>query len=134
MSTLKIITLIAFLISGVLYHPSLTEADNVAPHKSPQGYIRQYAKEYGVSQDELLSVSKCESGFKPDAWNKLDPNGGSKGIFQFQEKTFYSYAKILNIENPNIWDIEQQSKVASYMFSNNLKGQWSCSRIIGIIK
>lgn len=90
--------------------------------------ISSYALLYNDTDVILQKIAKCESSLNPKAWNKSDPHGGSKGLFQFQNSTFYNYAKILEIENPDIWNVEQQAEIASYMVSIGEAHQWTCFR------
>ena len=89
-------------------------------------YIIYVASKEGVDVTKALAVANCESRFNKDAWNKSDPNDGSKGVFQFQDKTFYGFAKIYNIENPNIWNPFQQINLAIYMMKDGLSYHWAC--------
>lgn len=100
---------------------------------SPVEYVDKYAEQYGVDSQVLKKVMFCESSNNPKAVNKKDPNGGSFGVMQFQIETFYSYAKKIKIENPDIHNVEQQIKVASYMFSIGQMKQWSCARNLGFV-
>ena len=95
--------------------------------------ITYNSDKYQVDSESISKTIHCESRNNPKAINKNDPNGGSKGIAQFQTKTFYNYAKKINIKNPDIWNVEQQVEVMAYMFSINQQKQWSCARIVGII-
>lgn len=95
-----------------------------------QGQIVYYANIYGSNSEQLTEVAKCESSLDPNAWNKTDPEGGSKGIFQFQPSTFLKYSKEIDVQNPDIWNSEQQIEVAAYMFSLKQQNQWSCWNII----
>lgn len=88
--------------------------------------MNQEAVRYGIHASSLKRVAKCESGYNKDAINTNDPNGGSKGILQFQSKTFYQNAAILKIENPDIWNTDQQIQVAAYLFSKGEASQWTC--------
>lgn len=91
--------------------------------------IRQEATKWGLSDkktEELVSTALCESGMNPDAWNRSDPNGGSRGIFQFQSGTFYANAPLAGIQNPMWTDPYQQVTVATYMFSVGKETHWSC--------
>lgn len=87
--------------------------------------LEHFAEEYKTDPVALLKVGKCESGYKENQWNKVDPNGGSKGFMQFQTRTFYSYAAKLGIPNPDIWDKVHQAQVAAYMFSIGEGKQWT---------
>lgn len=98
----------------------------------PQGF-QSLGDLTGVKK-EILCLIECESGGDPYAWNKKDPNGGSKGILQFQEPTFYQYAKEVGIRNPDIWNPEQQIEVATYLLSENKQYLWTCARKCNIKK
>ena len=92
----------------------------------------KYAQLYRVSVNDLRQVMMCESGGNPLAWNKNDPNGGSRGLFQFQEATFFGAAQALGIANPDIWNVEQQIQTTAYLFSENKQCLWTCARKYGI--
>ena len=101
---------------------------------SVQQYIVKYAQVYHVKEKLLLDVAFCESGYNQKAWNKKDPGVGSKGFMQFQEGTYYSYAKKIGIEKPDIWNNEHQAKVSAYMFSIGEGKQWSCYSKVKMVK
>ena len=82
-----------------------------------------------IQTTKLLFIEQCESGFNVSAWNKDDPNGGSKGLFQFQQPTFDKYVLVLGIENPDIWNPEQQSQLSAYLISKGLSSLWTCARM-----
>ena len=89
--------------------------------------LKQLVKElYPERANLLFDLINCESGFNEFAFNENDPNGGSKGLLQFQEPTFYRFAEILKIENPDIWNTKQQLKVADYMLFQDLGYHWTC--------
>lgn len=105
--------------------PRPTEEQLLA-QMSVKELVAHFADKYNTSSIQLEKVMFCESSGNPKAWNKKDPGVGSKGIFQFQEGTFYSYAARVGIENPDIWNNTHQAQVASYMFSKGLAYHWSC--------
>ena len=78
----------------------------------------------------MLAVAKCESGFNPDAWNKNDPNGGSRGIYQYQTATFYGNfdraSASLSFREPDITNPEQQIELTAYLFAAGKQGLWAC--------
>lgn len=101
----------------------------IAPYTpSVRQIIVKQATVYAIPAKKILWVANCESQYNTKAWNKSDPGVGSKGLFQFQEATFYGYAKELQIANPDIWNAEQQSQVAAYLFSKNKSSLWTCAR------
>lgn len=85
-----------------------------------------YAVRYGIKGDELLATLKCESKLNAKAWNKSDPNGGSKGVGQFQPSTFAKYSKLAGIQNGDVWNPFDNINTVAYMFSIHQEHQWSC--------
>lgn len=77
----------------------------------------------------IVCLIRCESMGNPNAWNKNDPNDGSKSILQFQDSTFDFYSIKAGIEKPDIWNIQHQIITANYMISNGLLNQWTCSGV-----
>lgn len=91
--------------------------------------ISFFAKEYNVDEIQMVRLANCESKLKPRAWNKSDPEGGSKGLFQFLPSTWRRYTKELGL-TLDIWSAYDQSRVTAYMISKNQIGQWSCAKLI----
>lgn len=85
--------------------------------------VEKYARQYGVDVKAMVATVRCESNFNPLAFNKNDPNGGSYGIAQFQQKTFYGNVKF---ENPDITDPIQQLETMAQMWAVGKAGHWSC--------
>jgi len=83
--------------------------------------------------DTMVALAVCESGFNTFAWNKKDPNDGSKGLFQYQDLTFYHYAKVYKIKNPDIWNARQQIQLTSYLIRDNMLYLWTCGRRYDIL-
>lgn len=84
---------------------------------------------YGLD-DSFYDTIQCESRFKATAWNKEDPNGGSKGVAQFQQSTFDKWSVEAGIKDGDIWDSYQAIDTAAYMFSKGQQRQWSCYHIV----
>jgi hypothetical protein len=116
--------------ADILYY-SATPAEAQYVEESIGAKIDRYAAMYpGASSEEMYKTIKCESSFNPKAWNKNDPNGGSKGICQFQPGTFAYYSKLAGIENGDIWNVDHQLQTMAYMFSKGLQNHWSCYKMI----
>ncbi len=96
---------------------------------TPQESISLYAQKYGAVEKELMTVAKCESGFKPSAIHYHDGGKGkhSVGIFQYQESTFNGFAKVMG-EELDYYSYNDQAKLTSWIFANHpeLKSHWSC--------
>jgi len=95
--------------------------------------ITKYANQYGVNPQSITKTIECESRFKETAYNASDPYGGAFGVAQFLKPTFYYYAKIVRIENPDIWNTDQQLEIMSYMFSIGQAKQWTCARNLKLV-
>jgi hypothetical protein len=90
-----------------------------------------YAREYGASEKQLLTVAKCESSLKPNAIHYND-GGKSKhsfGIFQYQEKTFDGFDDLIG-EDLDWYSYQDQAKLTAFIFSKypELKTHWTCYR------
>ena len=85
--------------------------------------IRLAAEKYGISYKWLLNVLICESGLKNEARGKA----GEIGIAQFMPATFYSFAKIKGLENPNILNEDQQIDLTAWAFAEGLSYHWTCN-------
>jgi len=87
-----------------------------------EGLIRSNCELQGCNSEQLIRIMYCESGGRTNAYN---PSGAS-GVFQFMPRTFAANAKRAGIENADIWNGEQQVRVAAYMFARNQAWQWVC--------
>ena len=96
---------------------------------SVESLIDKWATNYGVSSSTMNRLMKCESGGNPQALNPTDPNGGSKGLFQYQTNTFNLWAKEIG-ETRDIWDAEAQIRLTAYALSQNRQSHWSCFKIL----
>lgn len=107
-----------------------------------QGEIDQFIKEaagaYGADPNVLREIARRESNFKADAVNDWDSNAKkgtpSKGMFQFIESTFMSYAKQAKEANPKAWeglgelnwmDWRQQALACAWAIKNGHGSAWA---------
>lgn len=87
---------------------------------------------YGISYSNIHRVISCESGWDIHAMNLKDPEGGSRGLLQFQPTTYEGFAQELGIEYPDIYNPFQQMEVAAYMWSIGQQKRWSCFKKLGL--
>jgi len=116
-ATLLTVLSLTFLF-GVLIASAQVTSDVI------EDYILRVSVAEGVSAQMAWDIAKCETRFNPMAHNKQDPNGGSRGIYQFQEKTFYNFAKKYGIDNPDIWNPYQQVNLAIYILRDGGANHW----------
>lgn len=82
------------------------------------GIIQAAAARWGVSGDWMVSIARCESGLRPNAYN---PRGPYIGLFQFLQSTFTHNG------GTNIWDATDQANIAAKMLAHGQAHQWSCA-------
>lgn len=80
--------------------------------------IQAAAARWGVSGDWMVSIARCESGLRPNAYN---PRGPYIGLFQFLQSTFTANG------GTNIWDAADQANIAAKMLAHGQAHQWSCA-------
>lgn len=103
-------------------HPNIEET---------KATIREAAYYHGVSGDRMVSIASCETGgkFNPDAYNSAGPY---RGIFQFDEQTYYGGtryegefipvpSKYNQYPPENVW---AASNVAAWYMSYEGYGRW----------
>lgn len=90
--------------------------------------IVKWAIFYGLDQQHMLNIARCESTYNPSA-----SNGTHFGIFQFLPSTFTAnvgYMKQRGIIPQDAvysyWNYDQNIQVASWMFSIGQARQWEC--------
>lgn len=74
--------------------------------------IELYAHMNGIDPERMLKLAKCESGLVPNAYNKTDPHGGAKGLFQFLQPTWDKWSRVYG-GKMDIWDPLDQTKSSS---------------------
>ena len=79
---------------------------------------------------EIREVSFCESRINNKALNPNDPDTRSVGLLQFKDKTFFKWAKLAEIDEPDIWNPWQQIVLYRWAKENNLLNHWSCYRTL----
>ena len=94
----------------------------------PQTIIERivyWAGFYGANPNLLFDVAFCESRLRPDAWNKSDPKGGAKSVFQFLQPTFDAFSKEMKFKG-DVWNPDDNIRVAAWAFANGKEKHWSC--------
>lgn len=134
----------SLLMALVITLPShVSEADYIADENVPLSFTEEqlqqlsfpyllgfFAKEYNIDPVPLKKTAWCESHYDMSKHNGTDPNGGSFGGLQYQKRTFYTYAKLAGIENPDIHNKVHQAKTGAYMFSIGEAKQWTTWRAL----
>lgn len=80
-----------------------------------------------INEPILWQVIDCESGFNQKARGKA----GEIGILQFLPTTFKWMSELSGL-NGNIYNPEDQIKLADWAFQNGYKNHWSCIKKLGL--
>ena len=109
-----------------------------------KSYIATAAAAYGTDPKVLTEIARRESNFQAGAVNNWDSNAKkgtpSKGMFQFIEPTFKSYAASAKKANPAAWeglgelnwlDWRQQALAASWAIKNGHGSAWATYKAAG---
>ena len=70
----------------------------------------------------LERIIQCESGGNELAVGKA----GEIGILQFKWNTFYEFAKRYELQNPNIYNTNQQIWLGNRMLNDGFGFHWTC--------
>ena len=125
---LWLLVFIMWLVTLFFFIGSSATANAV--DKVPDEFLSntQLIEKYGGTQVEILKkVMECESGGNQNAWNKKDPNGGSRGIFQYQLQTWERYTKLYE-EEMEINSSINQVKLTAFIFNKypSERKAWAC--------
>ena len=90
--------------------------------------IETIANKYEINPEKVIELANCESTMSPTAWNKSDPKGGAKGLFQYLQPTWDFYTSKFGIDNPDIWNSDQQIEVTSRLLAMGKSSLWTCAR------
>lgn len=107
-------------------------------------FIKQAAAAYGADPEVLTGIAQRESNFQANAVNNWDSNAKkgtpSKGMFQFIEPTFKSYAAEAKKANPGAWaglgelnwlDWRQQALATAWAITHGKGSAWATYKAAG---
>ncbi|MDF1498830.1 MAG: transglycosylase SLT domain-containing protein [Patescibacteria group bacterium] len=88
-------------------------------------YIREQSVLNGLNPELVLSIAECESGFNPNAKNKISSAGG---VFQFIDSTFlYVNSKRgTNYTLSDKMDYKKNIDSAIWLMKNQGPTHWEC--------
>lgn len=93
-----------------------------------ESMIRKYASEYGADAEVMISIAKCESGFRPDA---VSPSGAYHGMYQFVASTWQSNRRAMGLSDDLslMKNAEESIKTAAFKMGRDGYGAWpACSQ------
>ena len=117
----KLIKLIIFvcLLTVVIYFGSAKVAERLYP-RDYSDFVTAYCDEYGVDEDYVYAVIKCESGFDPNAKSGV----GALGLMQITPETFDWVQTKLNgkaeLADDALYDPETNIRYGVYLLKLHL--------------
>lgn len=88
--------------------------------------IRQAARKYGVDENYLVHIARCESGLNPNAVNhNYYENGKPSGLFQHISGYYPARAAKYGYST-NVFDAYSNANVTAAMFRDGLSHLWEC--------
>lgn len=88
--------------------------------------VRQAARKYGVNEDYLVSIARCESGMNPKAVNYgYNENGNPSGLFQHLSGYYPARAQKYGYST-DVFDAYSNANVTAAMFADGLSNLWEC--------
>lgn len=76
--------------------------------------------------NKVKQIILCESSGRHDVWGDTHLENPVYGIAQFQERTFYWFAEMAGIKNPNWKDENQQAELLIWALENGYGNHWTC--------
>ncbi len=120
-------TIVCLLLCSLMcVKPESTSADPLQI-LTPQEYISLFAREYGANEKQLMTVAKCESGFKPTA---LGDHLKARNIYQYHLETFQRFSLLIG-EKLDYDSYYDQAKLTAFIFAKypQLRSHWTCFKI-----
>lgn len=85
--------------------------------------VEQASTKYGVSEDLLHSIIKCESGYRVDVYGD---GGKAFSLLQFHKPTFEMFKKQAGMEQLSYTSWEDQIELGAWAFANGKQSHWTC--------
>jgi hypothetical protein len=124
--------------------PSSLPPKDGASREQIDAFIKEAAAAYGADPEVLSKIAKLESNYRADAVNDWDSNAKkgtpSKGMFQFIEPTFKSYAPKARDAKAGAWeglgeldwmDWRQQALATAWAITNGHGKAWATYKRAG---
>lgn len=125
-------------------YPKAMASGVVSENSSPKTHrelVTIFAKQYGVSESDMVKVITCEVGAE---WNtniqsniKYNFSASKRGIVKGDRERSYGLAQIHLPDHPQVSIEEATDPVfainfMAYYFSIGKQSMWSCAKLLGI--
>ena len=110
--------------------PIVAQVAPKAPVTGVEQIIREAARKYGISEDYLVKIAKCESSMNPNAVNYGYSENGKdfpSGLFQHLNNYWPARATKYGYHGASVFDAEANASVTAQMLKDGLSYLWECS-------
>lgn len=99
-----------------------------APVGSVEQIVRQAARKYGLNEDHMVVVARCESSLNPRSVNYGYYAGGGhpSGLFQFIPSTWATMSAQAGYSGSDVFNPVANANVAAWAWAHGMSGQWEC--------
>lgn len=114
-------------ILTVVETPKEAPVSVVSSGSDIENIVRQAAHKYGVDENYLVKIARCESGLNPNAVNHgYNENGYPSGLFQHLSGYFPARAAKYGYAGGDVLDPVVNANVTAAMFRDGLQHLWEC--------
>lgn len=97
------------------------------PSGDVETIVRQAARKYGVDENYLVKIARCESGLNPNSVNRnYYENGNPSGLFQHISGYWPARAAKYGWSGASVFHAQAQAEVTAQMFRDGLQHLWEC--------
>ena len=89
--------------------------------------VRQASRKWGVNEETMVRIARCESNFNPNAINyNYYENGNPTGLYQHISGYWAKRASNYGYSGASVFDPVAQANVTAQMFRDGLGHLWAC--------
>ena len=99
-------------------------------YKRPITIEQKIIKAFPEHPELMLAIADCESGLRQfdNKGNYIKSHTNDSGLFQINDKVWFDTAKELGLDYK--WNVDDNIKMAQYVYSRQGLGAWVCHDIV----
>lgn len=113
---------------------AITKKTTIQPTNTTTGgnieqIIREAARKYGIDENHLLRIAKCESAFNGTVINygyTAADGSHPTGLFQYIRSTWIDFSTKAGYSGASIYNVEAQANVTAWAFVHGKSSHWEC--------
>jgi soluble lytic murein transglycosylase-like protein len=97
------------------------------PVSNVEQIVREAARKYGVDENHLVHIARCESSMNPNAVNYgYNENGYPSGLYQHLSGYWPARAAKYGYAGASVFDPVANANVTAGMFRDGASNLWEC--------